>query len=184
MHQQIIDKIKPEIDKVIDFTIKKLGSFRTGRASPALIENIQVDCFGQVMSISQLGSISVPNARQLSIQPWDPTYIPMIEKAILNEASGLSPITVGEAIIINLPQMSEELRKEIIRSISQVNDDAKRTIRKYRDEAWGEIQKKTREGLIREDDKFRAKEKLQDLVDDYNKKIDELIERKKKEIEG
>jgi ribosome recycling factor len=184
MYQQIIDKIKPEMDKVIDFTNKKLGSFRTGRASPALVENIQVDCFGQVMPISQLGSISVPSARQLSIQPWDPTYLPMIEKAILNEASGFSPATVGEVIMINLPQMSEELRKEIIKSVSQVNDDAKRTIRKYRDEAWGEIQDKTREGLIREDDKFKGKDKLQDLVDDYNKKIDELIDRKKKEIEG
>lgn len=184
MYQQIIDNIKPEMDKVIDFTTKKLGSFRTGRASPALVENIQVDCFGQVMPISQLGSISVPSARQLSIQSWDVTYLPLIEKAILNEASGLSPATVGESIMINLPQMSEELRKEIIKSVSQVNDDAKKTIRKYRDEAWGEIQNKTREGLIREDDKFKGKDKLQDLVDVYNKKIDELIERKKKEIEG
>ena len=184
MYQQIIDKIKPEMDKVIDFATKKLGGFRTGRASPALVGNIQVDCFGQTMPISQLGSISVPSSRQLSIQPWDQSYLPLIEKAILNEASGLSPATVGEVIMINLPQMSEELRKEIIKGVSQVNDDAKKTIRKYRDEAWGEIQEKTREGLIREDDKFKGKDKLQDLVDNYNKKIDELVERKKKEIEG
>lgn len=184
MYEQIIKEIKPEMDKVLDFTVKKLGSFRTGRATPALVENIQVDCFGQMMPISQLGSISLSSARQLSIQPWDISYLPLIEKAISSEASGLSPVVVGEAVIINMPQMSEELRKEIMKSVSQVNDDAKKIVRKYRDEAWSEIQDKSREGLIREDDKFKGKDKLQDLVDEFNKKIDEIINRKKKEIEG
>jgi len=80
--------------------------------------------------------------------------------------------------------MSEELRKEMIKAVAQIEDSAKRTIRKFRDEAWSEIQEKTRQGAIREDDKFRAKDKLQELVDKYNKKVDELVERKKKELES
>lgn len=184
MYEQIVKSVEPEMDKVVNFVTQKIAGFRTGRASPALVENIQAECFGQMMPIKQLAAISVPSARQLSIQPWDKSYVESIEKAILREGSGLSPVVQGDAIIINMPQMSEELRKELAKAISQVNDDARRTIRKYRDEAWSDIQNKTREGAIREDDKFKAKDKLQDLVDRYNKKIDDLIDRKKAEIEG
>ncbi len=184
MYEQIIKEKEPEMAKVLDFVTKKIASFRTGRASPALVENIQADSFGQMMPIKQLAAISVPSARQLSIQPWDSSYMEAIEKAIIREGAGLSPVIQGDAIIINMPPMSEELRKELSRAVSQINDDAKKTVRKYRDEAWSDIQAKTREGLIREDDKFKAKDKLQEAVDKYNNKIDELIERKKAEIEG
>jgi ribosome recycling factor len=184
MYEKIIKEINPKMEKVIDFVVKKLNSFRAGRASPSLVDGIQVDCFGQAMKIQQLGAISLPSARQISIQPWDSSYLSLIEKAIIKEVPGLSPVVVGDSIIINMPQMSEELRKEINKSVSQVNDDAKKTIRKNRDEAWSEIQEKTREGLISEDDKFKGKDKLQEVVDGYNKKVDDLISRKKAEIEG
>jgi len=183
MHEEIIKKTEPEFEKAVDFVQKKLSSVRTGRASPALVEDIKADCFGEMLPIKQLGAISIPSSRQIMIQPWDRSYIESIEKALSREASGLSPITEGPNIIINLPSMSEELRKELAKVISQTEESAKQTIRKFRDNAWSEIQEKTREGLIREDDKFRAKDKLQDLVDKYNKKIDELTERKKKELE-
>ncbi|MDD3170327.1 MAG: ribosome-recycling factor [Candidatus Paceibacterota bacterium] len=184
MHEEIIKKTEPELEKAVDFVQKKLASVRTGRASPILVEDIKADCFGEMLPIKQLGAISVPSPRQIMIQPWDRSYIESIEKALAREASGLSPIVEGPNIIINLPSMSEELRKEMVKIIFQAEDNAKKTIRKFRDEAWSEIQEKTREGLIREDDKFRAKDKLQELVDKYNKKIDELVERKKKELEG
>jgi ribosome recycling factor len=184
MHEEIIKKTEPELEKAVDFIQKKLASVRTGRASPTLVEDIKADCFGEMLPIKQLGAISIPSPRQLMIQPWDRSYIESIERALAREASGLSPVVEGPNIIINLPSMSEELRKEMVKTISQAEDSAKKTIRKFRDEAWSEIQDKTREGLIREDDKFRAKDKLQDLVDKYNKKIDELVERKTKELEG
>ncbi|MDD5098555.1 MAG: ribosome-recycling factor [Candidatus Pacebacteria bacterium] len=184
MYEQIIKSIEPDLDKVADFVQKKIAGFRTGRASPALVENIQVECFGQMMPLKQLAAISIVSARQLSIQPWDRSYLESIEKSIAREGSGLSPAVDKDVVIINLPQMSEELRKELVKAISQINDDSKRTIRKFRDGAWSDIQEKTREGLIREDDKFKAKDKLQEMVDKYNKKIDEVVERKKAEIEG
>ncbi|HPD19943.1 MAG TPA: ribosome-recycling factor [Candidatus Pacearchaeota archaeon] len=184
MHEEIIKKIEPELEKIIDFVQKKLNSIRTGHASPALVEDIKADCFGEMLPIKQLGAISLLSPRQIIIQPWDRSYIESIERALVKESLGLSPIVEGTNIIINLPPMSEELRKEMIKTIAQVEDNAKRTIRKFRDEAWSEIQEKTRQGEIREDDKFRAKDKLQELVDKYNKKVDELIGRKEKELEG
>lgn len=184
MYEQIIKSMEPEFDKAVDFVQKKISGFRTGRASPAIVENIQVEIFGQMMPLKQLAAISVPSGRQLSIQPWDKSYVEAIEKAIQREGSGLSPIVDRESIIINLPQMSEELRNELIKAIVQTEEGAKQTIRKYRDTAWSQIQEKTREGVIREDDKFRAKDKLQETVDKYNKKIEDLISRKKAEIEG
>lgn len=184
LHEDIIKSIEPELEKAVDFVQKKMASVRTGRATPALVEDIKADCFGEMMPIKQLAAISVASARQLIIQPWDKSYVESIEKAIMREASGLSPVNDGGNIIINVPPMSEELRKELVKVIVQTEDGAKKTIRKFRDEAWSDIQNKTREGLIREDDKFRAKDKLQELVDKYNKKINEFVERKKAELQG
>ncbi|MFA5013883.1 MAG: ribosome-recycling factor [Candidatus Paceibacterota bacterium] len=182
LHEEIIKSIEPELEKAVEFVQKKVSSIRTGRASPALVENLMADCFGEMMPIKQLGVISVLSARQLRIEPWDRSYIESIEKAIQRETSGFSPVVEGAAVLVNIPPMSEELRKELIKSIAQTEDGAKKTIRKFRDEAWSDIQNKTREGLVREDDKFRAKDKLQELVDKYNKKIDEMIDRKKTEL--
>jgi ribosome recycling factor len=184
LHDDIIKAIEPELEKAADFAQKKIASVRTGRATTTLVEDIKAECFGEMMPLKQLAAISVLSARQLMIQPWDKSYIESIEKAIMREASGLSPVNEGGNIIINIPPMSEELRKELAKVVAQTDDSAKKTIRKFRDEAWSDIQNKTREGLIREDDKFRAKDKLQELVDKYNKKIDELIERKKAELQS
>ncbi|BFT94919.1 MAG: ribosome recycling factor [Minisyncoccus archaeiphilus] len=184
MYIEIIKAVEPEFEKALDFAQKKVASFRTGRANPALVEDIKVECFGDMLPIKQVAAISVASARQLMIQPWDRSYIESIERAISREVGGLSPKVEGNSIIINLPPMSEELRKELSRSLSQIENNAKETIRKYRDEAWSDIQAKTREGLIREDDKFKAKDKLQEVVDKYNKKIDEFVSRKRTEIEG
>ncbi|MDD5569098.1 MAG: ribosome-recycling factor [Candidatus Pacebacteria bacterium] len=184
LHEEIIKSIEPELEKAADFVQKKMASFRTGRATPALVENIVADCFGEPLPIKQLGVISVLSARQLRIEPWDRSYIESIEKALLRDSAGISPAVEGNSVIVNVAPMSEELRKEFVHSIAQTEDGAKKTIRKFRDEAWSDIQDKTREGLIREDDKFRAKDKLQEIVDKYNKKIDEMISRKKAELEG
>lgn len=184
LQDDIIKSIEPELEKAVDFAQKKMASVRTGRATTTLVEDIKAECFGELMPIKQLAAISVLSARQLIIQPWDKSYIESIEKAVMREASGLSPVSEGGNIIINVPPMSEELRKELAKVVAQTDDSAKKTIRKFRDEAWSDIQNKTREGLIREDDKFKAKDKLQEVVDKYNKKIDELIERKKAELQG
>ncbi|MDP1538839.1 MAG: ribosome-recycling factor, partial [bacterium] len=119
---------------------------------------------------------------QILIQPWDKSYIEGIVQALEKTGIGANPIVDKEVIRINLPPLSEEYRKDLIRMISEKEEQSRKTIRKWREEVWSEIQEKTKQGEIREDDKFRAKEELQKLIDEYNKKIEELGERKKEEI--
>lgn len=180
-YKDIIKKIKPELDKVISFLERELAKIRTSRATPSLVEDVVCECFGQRFPLKQLAAISVPEPKQILIQPWDKSYVEGIVKALEKTGIGANPIVDKEVIRINLPPLSEEYRKDLIRLISQKQEEARKTIRRWREEAWDEIQEKFREGKIREDDKFRAKDELQDLIDEYNEKVEEMGERKKKE---
>ncbi len=181
-HKEIIGKIKPEMDKVIGFLERELAKFRTSRATPSLVEDVSVDCFGQKFPLKQLAAISIPESRQILIQPWDKSYIEGIVKALERTGVGASPIVDKDAIRLNLPALTADYRKDLMRLISQKQEEAKKTIRRWREEAWEEIQRNFRDGKIREDDKFRGKDELQELIDEYNKKIEEIGERKRKEI--
>jgi ribosome recycling factor len=182
MYKEIIDKIKPELEKTISFLEKEFIKFRTGKASPSLVEDIVVQAFGQKFPLKQLAAISLSGPRQITIQPWDKSYIEPIEKSILQSSLGISPIVEKDVIRISLPVLSEEYRKDLLRLLSEKQEDARKTIRRWREQAWDEIQKKEKSGAIREDDKFRAKDELQDLVDEYNKKVEKITETKKNEI--
>lgn len=181
--KEIIKKIKPELEKVLGFWERELLKIQTGRASVSLVEDIMVDCFGQKLPLKQLGSISCPSPREIVIQPWDKSYLEEIERAISRSSLGLNPVVSQDVVRLSLPLLSEEYRKDLIRTLSDKQEEVKRTIRRWREEAWREIQQKEREGEIREDDKYRAKDELQEMIDEYNGKIEELAERKKKEME-
>ena len=182
-YKEIIEKIKPELDKVINFLEREFAKFRPSRATPSLVEDTPVECFGQRFPLKQLAAISISEPRQLLIQPWDKSYIEGIVRALEKTGTGASPIVDKDVIRINLPPLTEEYRKDLLRLISQKQEEAKKTIRRWREESWSELQEKFREGKIREDDKFKGKDELQELVDEYNKKIEEIGDRKKKEIE-
>jgi len=182
MYKEILDKIKPELDKVVGFFDKELAKIRTSRATPSLVEDVVVDCFGQKFPLKQLAAISVPEPRQILIQPWDRSYIEGIVQALSKTGVGASPIVDKEVVRINLPALNEEYRKDLIKIISEKQEESRKTVRRWREEAWEEIQEKTKTGEIREDDKFRAKDDLQKLIDDYNQKIEEGGEKKKKEV--
>jgi len=181
-YKEIIDKIKPELDKVISFLDRELQKIRTGRASPALVEDVVVECFGQKFPLKQLAAISIPEPKQILIQPWERSYIEEIISALEKTGIGANPIVDKDVIRINLPPLSEEYRKDLIRFVSEKEEQARQTIRRWREKAWDEIQEKFKERKIREDDKFRAKDELQELIDEYNEKIGEMGEKKKKEI--
>ena len=170
------------MDKVVNFLDRELAKFRTGRASPSLVEDVVVECFGQKFPLKQLSAISIPETRQILIQPWDKSYIEGIVKALSETGIGANPVVDKEAVRINLPPLSEDYRKSLLHLVSEKQEEARRTIRKWREEAWDEIQERFREGKIREDDKFRAKDELQELVDGYNEKIEKMGEKKGKEI--
>jgi len=181
-YKEIIEKIEPEMERVISFLERELAKIRTGRASASLVEDIIVECFNQKFPLKQLAAISSPSAKQIVVQPWDKSYIEPIEKAISHSSLGAAPIVDKDLIRISLPPLSDEYRGTLLRILSEKQEEARKTIRHWRGDAWEEVQEKTKQGEIREDDKFRAKDKLQELVDEYNKKIDEIGERKKKEI--
>jgi len=182
-YKEIIDKIRPECDKVVAFFEGELAKIRTGRASPSLVEDVVCNCFGQKFPLKQLAAISAPEPKQILIQPWDKSYIEGIVSALEKTGTGANPIVDKDAIRINLPSLTEEYRKDLLKLLSEKQEQARQTVRRWREEAWGEIQEKAREGEVREDDKFRAKDELQELVDKYNEKIDALGEKKKKEIQ-
>ena len=181
-YKEIIDKIRPELDKVINFLERELVKVRIGRPSPSLIEDIKVECFGQKMPLKQLGTISSFESRQILIQPWDSSYIEFITKAISQDGPGANTIVDKDSIRISFPPPSEEYRKDMLSLLSRKKENTRQTIRHWRKVAWDEIQEAFQEGEISEDDKYRGKDKLQELIDEHNGRVDELIEKKKKEI--
>lgn len=181
-YKEIIDRIKPELEKTIKFFEGELLKVRTSRASPSLVEDIEVNCFDNKFPLKQLGAISCPQSNQIVIQPWDKSYIEPIEKAILQSDLGMSAVVDKNIIRLNLPLLTEEYRQTLIRNMQEKAEQARRTIRHWREIAWDNIQEAFKEKKITEDDKFRGKDELQELIDEYNDKIKELLERKKKEI--
>ncbi len=182
MYKDIINKIKPGLDSALEHFKQELGSIRTGRATPALIETVEVEAYGARSPLKQLAALSVPEPRVLLVQPWDKNIVKEIEKAIIASRSGLSVVLTGEQIRVNIPSLTEESRRELVKNLRQKIESAKMVVRNLREQAWKEIQEGERAGLIREDDKFRGKEELQKLIDDYNKKIEDLGGVKEKEI--
>lgn len=182
MYKEIIQKIKPEIEKTISFLEQEFSKIRTGKANPSIVEDVVIDCFGEKFPLKQLAAISLSDAKSLIIQPWDKSYIEGIVSGLSKSGFGLSVAVDKDIIRVSLPSLSEEYREELSRLISLKQEEVRKTIRKWREDAWSEIQEKTRTGEIREDDKFRAKEELQKLIDEYNKKIEEKKEQKIKEI--
>jgi len=179
---EIIKKTKVDFDKVIDFFKKDIASIRTGRASTSLVENIIVDSYGTKMPLKQVASINILGSRVISIQPWDKTLNQAIEKAIAQSDLGVNPSSDQDSINIFLPPLTEEFRVSLSKILNEKSEDARVALRKVREDAWKEIQDSFREGLIREDDKFRGKDELQKVVDEYNQKIDHITEKKRKEI--
>lgn len=181
-YKDIINKIKPELDKAINYFERELIKIRTGRATPSLVEDIVCECFSQKFPLKQLATISIPEPKQILIQPWDKSYIEGIVLALEKSGIGTNPVVDKNTIRINLPPLSEEYRKNLLKILSEKQEQTRQTIRRWREKAWDEIQEKFQEGKIREDDKFRAKDELQNLIDEYNEKIKELGEKKKKEV--
>ena len=182
-YKEIIDKIKPELEKVINFLDREVSKLRTSGASVSLVEDIMVDCFGQKLPLKQLAAISLPESRQILIQPWDDSYIEAIQRALENANVGANPIVDQKTIRLSLPPLREEYRRDLLKVLSEKREEARKTLRHWRDEAWKDIQEKARTGELSEDQKYKGKDKLQEIIDEFNEKIEEKIERKKKEIE-
>jgi ribosome recycling factor len=182
MYQALVEKIKPEIEKSIEHFKEELSQIRTGRASTALVDNLLVDYYGSKAPIKQVASVNVPEPRLIVISPWNKDDLISIEKVIRESQLNLNPNNDGQVIRISIPPLTEERRKELVKILSQKTEEAKITVRQHREEVWSQIQDLEKAGKIGEDEKFFGKEKLQEVVDEYNKKIEEIKQKKESEI--
>ena len=181
-YKDFITNAKPEFEKAFKFLENELAKIRTSRASPALVEDIEVNAFGQKFPLKQLGSISTSGNNQIVIQPWDASYMEPIEKAISSSGLGMSAIVDKDVIRLNLPLLTEEYRSSLSKMLGEKAEATKQTMRRAREDAWNKIQAAQKAKEISEDDKFRGKDELQKVVDDYQEKIKSLVEKKKNEL--
>jgi ribosome recycling factor len=182
MIDETIKSHKEDFEKAIQHFKEELGKIRTGRASASLVEDLPVDYYGTKSPLKQVASISIPEPRTIAITPWSPDVLVNIEKAIRESQLNLNPVNDGQVVRINLPELNEERRKEIVKMLNQKAEETRVSIRKTREIIWEKIQNMEKSGQIGEDDKFSGKDKLQKEVDSYNAKIEEMREKKEEEI--
>ena len=170
------------IKEVEERMIKELTGVRTGRATPAILDGVQVESYGSRMAINQVAAISVEDARTLRIAPWDQSLAKEIEKAITVANLGLSVGMDEKGVRVSFPELTAERRVSLVKVAKEKAEEVRAQIRLARDDVWSDIQKKEKDGAMSEDDKFRAKDEMQKRVDGANKNIDEMLVRKEKEI--
>lgn len=182
MLNDILKNRTGDFEKALEHFVEEAAKLRTGRAHPGLVENVIVDYYGTKTPLKQMASINVPEGRQIVIQPWDKNALSEVEGALRNSELNLNPTNDGTLIRLTLPALTEESRELLVKTLNQKAEASRISIRGIREEIWQELQKETEEGSLSEDDKFRGKDELQKIVDEYNKKIETLRKKKEEEI--
>jgi ribosome recycling factor len=182
MYRELIKEKQADFEAAFQWAHDEAASIRTGRATPDLVDDIEVDYHGSKLTIKELAAISVPEPRSIAIQPWDKGALAPIEKAIRESQLGLAPVTDGTAVRLTVPSLTEERRKEYVRLLNQKMEEARIRVRHVREEILKKVQSAVREKTAREDDLRKAKEELQKVVDDVNGRIEELKEQKEREL--
>jgi ribosome recycling factor len=182
MEQELKRKTTERMTRTIEVLKKDLASVRTGRASLALLDGIIVNYYDTQTPLQQLATLSIPESRQIAIQPWDQKIIPDIEKAILKSDLGLTPMNDGKIIRINIPPLTEERRKQLVKAVKKKAEEAKVSIRNIRRDANEELKKLERENHLSEDEVKKSQEDTQKITDSFIAKVDEVLGYKEKEI--
>ena len=176
------DEIIERMEKNLNVFEKNLSEIRAGRANPAILNKIKIDYYGVPTPISQVAGISVPEARLIVIQPWDLSVLKEIEKEILKSDIGINPNNDGKVIRLNFPELNEERRKEIVKNIKKIAEEAKVAVRSIRRDGIEEFRKKQKDSEITEDDLKIAEEEIQKITDKNIEEIDKILENKEKEV--
>ena len=179
---QIFENTKQRMQKSIDALVKDLSSVRTGRASTGLVENINVDYYGTLTPINQLSSISIPEARLITIQPWGQNALIEIEKALSQSDLGFNPTNDGEMIRINVPALTEERRKEMVKSVGGISENTNVSLRNIRRDSLEKLRDLEKDKAISQDESKKAQQDLQKITDDFTNKVDTLKKDKEKEL--
>lgn len=178
----MLEKLRKKMASSVESLLKDFGGLRTGRASVSLLDNVMVEAYGNMVPLQQVGTISAPEARLLTVQVWDSSLIKPTEIAIRNSSIGLSPMVDGQLIRIAVPELSEERRKEICKLAGKYAEQTKVAIRNVRREGMDDAKKQEKNKEITEDELKKLSDDIQKLTDEYVKKIDTALEVKEKEI--
>ncbi|MBD3281978.1 ribosome recycling factor [Candidatus Uhrbacteria bacterium] len=177
-----IQEAEQGFEQALEHFAKELKNLRTNRATAELVEDVRVEAYGQNMELKGVASITIPDAKTIQIEPWDKNLVKDIEKALMGSGLGITPKVAGTSIHLNLPPMTEENRKELVKLIGQKEEQARISIRNLREEVRDQIVKDEKAKTISEDEKYQAQEKLDEVVGKYNKKIEEIAKEKEKDV--
>lgn len=182
MIDEVLSELRQRMARSVEVLQEDLMGIRTGRASPALVEKLQVEYYGTMTSLNQMASIAAPEPRLLVIRPWDASALQEIERAILKSDLGLTPMNDGKLIRLSIPRLTEERRRELVKVVTRRVEEARIAIRNLRRDALQDLKDFEKEKMISEDDFFRGKEKVQELTDDFIEQIDGIGKRKEAEV--
>ncbi len=177
-----MQNLKERMSKAVEHLKKECLGVRTGRAHPALVEDLKVDYYGTMTPLKQMGTVSIPEPRQILISPWDKTSLKAIEKAIMASSLGVTPQTDGENVRINLPELTGERRMELTKLVKKYAEEARVAVRNVRREGNEAFKKMEKTSEITEDDLQLYQKEIQELTDEWIKNVDEVLEKKEKEI--
>lgn len=178
----VLEEAREQMEKTMESLHIDLGKIRTGRANPGLLENLNVDYYGTPTRLRSLATLSAPEPRLLIVQPFDPSGMDGIERAILKAEMGLSPINDGKVLRVPIPELTEERRRDLVKSVKKIAEDHKLGVRHARRDAIAMLKDMRKDGELPEDDSKRAQKKVQDSHDEYVRKIDEFVGAKEEEI--
>ncbi len=182
MAKNILNDMKSHMEKTVAVLKTEFQKIRTGRASTSVLDGIKVDYYGNATPVSQVATLAVPEPRMITVTPWEAKLIPVIEKAIFNANIGLTPSNDGRAIRLNIPPLTEERRKEIVKDIRKKGEDVKVALRNIRRDAIDRLKKAEKEKSITEDELKKLEKEVQDTTKSFEQKVDESVTNKEKEV--
>jgi ribosome recycling factor len=182
MIKDVILKAEEKMKKTISVLKSDLASMKAGRANPTMLDRVEVEYYGGMVPINQVANISAPEPRVILIQPWEKSSLKAIEKAILKSDLGINPSNDGSAIRLIVPELTEETRRNLVKTVKKTGEDAKVAIRSIRKDANDKIKSMKKDGEVSEDDIKKGEDEVQKKTDNYVKEIDKIIEVKEKEI--
>lgn len=179
---EVILEMAEKMEKSVEAFKNELVKIRTGRASLNILDGIMVDAYGSDMPVNQVATLTIPESRTIAIQPWDPQVLGAIEKAILKSDLGLTPASDGQIIRLNIPQLTEERRKELVKTVKKIAEEFRVAVRNIRREANDTLKKQKKDKEISEDDLFKLQDEAQSETDTYIAQIDDITASKEKEV--
>lgn len=181
MHPFLSDS-KPQFQKTVDHLKEELAALRTGRAHPALVEKVMVDAYGTLTPLKGVGSVTIPDAKTIAIEPWDANLVKSVEKALLDAQLGMNPTVQGKMIRLVMPAMTEDRRKELVKIVKEKAEEARKSVRSVREKVREKVGEMEKSKQLTEDDRFKAQDELDKMAKEFSALIEKMIEEKEKEI--